>query len=122
MLNPGRHPSLIDFEIIKIYDLIDGKEVDRHNKDYFNTKKGIHLRPPNERFDKYHLGFTFLKTKPKRNSISYAIIEWRQKDRDTLKGEIEKVGSFTGLNKCWFNGELACDGDKGQDRIYSVIK
>lgn len=118
LLNPN-HSNSIDFDKIKIYYLINGKEVDAYNANS-DAPKGISLESPNDKYSKYHLNLGF--NIEENDEITYTIVQWDEQNRDIFEVQFNKGEGYLLAVKCWVDKKLVWNVNNGDERFFTLEK
>ena len=119
LLNPNNQNS-IETSNLKIYELINGKEVEVNNPNS-DAPRGFWVSPPEGKFDKYSLGLTLNILEDSNTTIT--LLKWSESDSDSFKAELKKGDNYIICQKIWVNDikvwDMIEDGDK---RFFTLKK
>ena len=109
------NPKGIKIDDIKVLAAIDGKEEDLK---FYGVYEKEFLSRSNQKYSKYILETTLnrwnnkIKNFPTRENgdtlrlETLTILSWNQKNRDTLRAEIERTYKSVKVKKIWIKGQL----------------
>lgn len=114
LLNPN-NANAFNKDLIKLIFEVDGKQNEYYDEN-LDYRKGFFIY----QHENTHRIRVFPNSDHKE-SFPITYIQWNETDTDTLKCEIDRVGSSKICRKVWFNGELVWD-NKGDDRFFEITK
>ena len=121
LLDPA-NPKGIKIDDIKVLAAIDGKEEDLI---FYGVYEKEFLSRSNQKYSKYILETTLncwnnkIKNFPTRENgdtlrlETLTILSWNQKNRDTLRAEIERTYKSVKVKKIWIKGQLIWQQNNG---------
>lgn len=119
LLNPNNQNS-IDITNLKIYELINGEEVEINNPNS-DAPKGFSVVSPEGKYDKYRLDLTLNILEKSNTTIT--LLKWSESDLDSFKTELEKGEDYIICKKIWVNDIKVWDMiEDGDDRFFILQK
>lgn len=119
LLNPNNQNS-IDTDNLKIYEIINGEEVEVNNPN-MDAPKGFWISPPEGKFDKYRLSLTLNILEDSNTTIT--LLKWSESDLDSFKAELEKGEDYIICKKIWVNDIKVWDMiEDGDERFFILQK
>ena len=107
LLNPNGQNS-INLENVKVFEIIDGQEVEVNNPNS-DSPRGFVLLEPEGIYDKYRLALG-LNIKETSNPTT-TIIKWSTTDVDRFKAEFNRGNNFIICTKIWLNDKTVWDNN-----------
>ena len=102
LLNPN-NPNGIDLDIVRVYEIINGEEVEINNPN-LDGPHGFVLLEPEGIYDKYRLSLG-LNIKEISNPTT-TIVKWNTTDIDIFKSEYNRGDNFIICTKIWLNNDI----------------
>ena len=119
LLNPNNQNS-IDTDNLKIYEIINGEEVEVNNPN-MDAPKGFWISPPEGKFDKYRLSLTLNILEDSNTTIT--LLKWSESDLDSFKAELEKGEDYINCKKIWVKDIKVWDmREYGDERFFILQK
>jgi len=116
LLNPVNQGAYLEKDI-KIFYIIDGKDVEIYNesRDY---PRNFCIEAPGTGDSKYYM-VLFINT---YKDNAETIIKWNDSDSDTVKVGITSGDNYLFCTKVWYNNVLMYDGDGINGLYFDVTK
>lgn len=116
LLDPN-NPNSIDLGILRVYEIINGEEVEINNPN-LDGPRGFVLFEPEGIYDKYRLSLG-LNTTEITNPTT--IVKWTTTDTDIFKSEYNRGDNFIICTKILLNDEVVWQTEDGL-RFIEIIK
>ena len=100
------NPNYIDINKLRVYDLVNGEEVERYNPGA-DIPRGFKTYPPGGSYTKYRMHL-FLNEREKSNRTT-TILKWNESDIDIFEAELDRGYNHTYYTKLWVNGTKVFD-------------
>ena len=100
------NPNYIDINKLRVYDLVNGEEVERYNPN-LDIPRGFKTYPPEGPYTKYRMHL-FVNEREKSNRTT-TILKWNESDIDIFEAELDRGDNHTYYTKLWVNGTKVFD-------------
>jgi len=117
LLDPNNQNN-IDLDIVRVYEIINGEEVEINNPN-LDGPRGFVLLEPEGIYDKYRLSLG-LNIKEISNPTT-TIVKWNTTDIDIFKSEYNRGDNFIICTKILLNNEVVWQTENGL-RFIEIIK
>jgi len=117
LLDPN-NTNGIDIGNVRVYEIINGEEIEINNPD-LDGPRGFILLEPEGVYDKYRLSLGLNITEILTPTTT--IVKWNETDIDTFKAEYNRGDNFIICTKIFLNNDLIWKTDDGV-RFIEIIK
>lgn len=116
-----KNPNYIDINKLRVFDLVDGEEVERYNPN-LDIPRGFKTYPPEGPYTKYRMHL-FVNEREKSNRTT-TILKWNESDIDIFEAELDRGDNHTYYIKLWVNGTKVFDVSEyeGDVQIFTLQK